>query len=130
MTLMEPPRLLALFNQPIPKLTTGRRDVTSVPDQALALLNDPFVVAMSKRWSERVLRDGCTSPEQRDCRSNGSGGAFPAAGRRRNGPPRQPGGRDRPTAGSRGREHHGLSAGLAGRVAHALFNVKEFIHVR
>jgi Protein of unknown function (DUF1553) len=28
MTLMEPPRLLALFNQPVPKLTVGRRDVS------------------------------------------------------------------------------------------------------
>src|SRR5207237_3937902 len=65
MTLMEPPRFLALFNQPIPKLTTGRRDVTNVPDQALALLNDPFVLAMARYWSERALQDGATSPEQR-----------------------------------------------------------------
>ena len=43
MTLMEPSRFLALFNQPIPKQTVGRRDVSNVPDQALALLNDPFV---------------------------------------------------------------------------------------
>src|SRR5207237_10906843 len=65
MTLMEPPRFLALFNQPIPKLTVGRRDVTNVPDQALALLNDPFVLAMARYWSERALQDGATSPEQR-----------------------------------------------------------------
>ena len=48
MTLMEPPRFLALFNQPIPKQTVGRRDVSNVPDQALAMLNDPFVVAMAE----------------------------------------------------------------------------------
>jgi hypothetical protein len=65
MTLMEPPRFLALFNQPIPKLTTGRRDVTNVPDQALALLNDPFVIAMAKHWSQRTLNDGATSPDER-----------------------------------------------------------------
>lgn len=65
MTLMEPPRFLALFNQPIPKLTTGRRDVTQVPDQALALLNDPFVQLMARQWSERLLRDGAASPETR-----------------------------------------------------------------
>lgn len=64
-TLMEPPRFLALFNQPIPRLTTGRRDVTNVPDQALALLNDPFVLAMATHWSERVIKDGARSPEQR-----------------------------------------------------------------
>jgi len=62
MTLMEPPKFLTLFNQPIPKLTVGRRDATNVPDQALALLNDPFVIAMAKHWSERVLKDRAGSP--------------------------------------------------------------------
>ncbi|MDZ4860363.1 MAG: DUF1549 and DUF1553 domain-containing protein [Candidatus Hydrogenedentes bacterium] len=65
MTLMEPPRFLALFNQPIPKVTTGRRDATNVPDQALALLNDPFVIEMARHWSERVMLDRAASPEQR-----------------------------------------------------------------
>jgi len=65
MTLMEPPRFLAIFNQPLPKQTVGRRDVTNVPDQALALLNDPFVVAMARHWSERQMMDGATSVEQR-----------------------------------------------------------------
>lgn len=58
MTLMEPPRFLALFNQPMPKVTVGKRDRTMVPDQALALLNDPFVVAMAKAWSERAAKGG------------------------------------------------------------------------
>ncbi|GMW03386.1 MAG: hypothetical protein AMXMBFR84_45200 [Candidatus Hydrogenedentota bacterium] len=65
MTLMEPPKFLALFNQPIPKLTTGKRDSTNVPDQALALMNDPFVVAMAKHWSDHVMDDGSATPEQR-----------------------------------------------------------------
>ena len=65
MTLMEPPRFLALFNQPIPKQTVGRRDVSNVPDQALAMLNDPFVIAMAKHWSEQLVLDGLTSLEKR-----------------------------------------------------------------
>jgi hypothetical protein len=65
MTLMEPPKFLAIFNQPIPKLCTGQRDTTNVPDQALALLNDPFVVAMAKYWSERLLQDGRPTCEAR-----------------------------------------------------------------
>lgn len=65
MTLMEPPRFLALFNQPMPKLTTGRRDVTNVPDQALALLNDPFVVEMARQWSERLVADDAETPAAR-----------------------------------------------------------------
>ena len=54
MTIMEPPRFLATFNQPPPKIPTGRRDVTDVPAQALALLNDPFVVAQAQCWGERL----------------------------------------------------------------------------
>lgn len=65
MTLMEMPRFLALFNQPIPKQTVGRRDVTNVPDQALALLNDPFVIDMAKCWSQALLTDGAPSAEVR-----------------------------------------------------------------
>jgi len=65
MTLMEPPRFLALFNQPLPKQTVGRRDVTNVPDQALALLNDPFVIDQARLWSERVMLDDSKTASQR-----------------------------------------------------------------
>lgn len=65
MTLMETPRFLALFNQPLPKQTVGRRDVTNVPDQALAMLNDPFVLEMARHWSQRQLADGAETVEQR-----------------------------------------------------------------
>ena len=65
MTLMEPPRFLALFNQPIPKLTAGRRDTTNVPDQALALLNDPLVMHGTGIGARRVMQDGAVTPEQR-----------------------------------------------------------------
>jgi hypothetical protein len=53
MTLMEPPRLLALFNQPSPQVTVGKRDRSTVPEQALALLNDPFVRSMAAAWADR-----------------------------------------------------------------------------
>ena len=65
MTLMDPPRFLALFNQPMPKVTVGKRDRTTVPDQALALLNDPFVTAMAKAWAERVVSGESTSESGR-----------------------------------------------------------------
>ncbi len=55
-TIMEPPRLLATFNQPDPKIPTGRRDMTSTPSQSLALLNDPFIVDQATRWGERISR--------------------------------------------------------------------------
>jgi hypothetical protein len=57
---MEPPRFLAIFNQPIPQVTVGRRDRATVPEQALALLNDPFVRSMADAWAEkhRTRADG------------------------------------------------------------------------
>jgi len=70
MTIMEPPRLLATFNQPAPKIPTGRRDVTNVPAQALALLNDPFVVDQAEYWARQLIgashySASHASPEQR-----------------------------------------------------------------
>jgi hypothetical protein len=117
MTLMEPPRFLALFNQPLPKSTVGRRDVTNVPDQALALLNDPFVVDLARSWGETVARQPGTPCERAELM------LTRALGR----PPRmaelvrlvalieqssQP---DDPAAGWKA-------------AAHTLFNVKEFLY--
>jgi len=128
MTLMEPPKFLALFNQPIPKLTTGRRDATNVPDQALALLNDPFVIAMAKHWSERVLKDKATSVEQRVQQMFSTAFARPP----------------QPDEIARLVKLAQRSAELRGGgvdalmscqpvwqdVAHAIFNLKEFIYVQ
>ena len=127
MTLMEPPKFLALFNQPIPKLTTGKRDVTNVPDQALALLNDPFVLAMAKHWGDGVLMDGSVSPEAR------AKSMFAAALGR---PPNDEELSRLVRLAGRSAELHGISLGVLMTcgpvwqdVAHALFNVKEFIYV-
>ena len=60
-TIMEPPRFLATFNQPAPKIPTGRRDVTTTPAQSLTLLNDPFVAGQADYWSSQlVLRNDPT----------------------------------------------------------------------
>ncbi|OYW27544.1 MAG: hypothetical protein B7Z47_06580 [Chthoniobacter sp. 12-60-6] len=55
-TLMEPPRFLAVFNFPGGKVTQGRRDVTNVPAQALALLNDPFVLQQAEYWASHLVK--------------------------------------------------------------------------
>jgi hypothetical protein len=127
MTIMEPPRFLALFNQPMPRLTVGKRDVTSVPDQALALLNDPFVLAQARHWSEQVLKDGATSAEQRARRMFTCAFARPPSSEE--------------TARllrllARSAELHGqnestllTSQPVWQDFAHALFNLKEFIYV-
>ncbi|WP_197446168.1 PSD1 and planctomycete cytochrome C domain-containing protein [Tautonia plasticadhaerens] len=48
-----PPLLLA-FDFPTPSSTRGRRDTSNVPSQALALMNDPFIVEQSRRWAGRA----------------------------------------------------------------------------
>ena len=128
MTLMEPPKFLATFNQPIPKVTTGRRDTTNVPNQALALLNDPFVVAMAEHWSKHELAEPVASPAERVERMFATAFARPPA----------------PEETARFVAFAGQCAALRGvdagalldcepvwqDVAHAIFNLKEFIYVQ
>ena len=52
---MESPKFLGAFNIPGGKVTQGRRDVTNVPAQALALLNDPFVLQQADVWAVRLI---------------------------------------------------------------------------
>jgi hypothetical protein len=52
---MEAPQFLAAFNLPGGKVAQGRRDVTNVPAQALALLNDPFVLQQAGVWADRLV---------------------------------------------------------------------------
>jgi hypothetical protein len=54
--LMEGPKFLGAFDFPGGKVTQGRRDVTNVPAQALALLNDPFVLQQADLWAGRLVR--------------------------------------------------------------------------
>ena len=65
MTIMEPPKFLATFNQPAPKIPTGRRDVTNVPAQALTLLNDPFVSGQAALWGQKLIATPHESPRER-----------------------------------------------------------------
>jgi hypothetical protein len=53
--LMEAPHFLGAFNFPGSKSAQGRRDVTNVPAQALALLNDPFVLQQAAVWADRLI---------------------------------------------------------------------------
>ncbi|MCA9110195.1 MAG: PSD1 domain-containing protein [Planctomycetaceae bacterium] len=65
MSIMDPPKFLVCFNLPDLKLPTGHRDVTNVPAQALALLNDPLVVQLADEWGTRLVKDGSQNPEER-----------------------------------------------------------------
>jgi hypothetical protein len=63
--LMEGPKFLSAFDFPGGKVTQGRRDVTNVPAQALALLNDPFVVQQADLWAGRLVRRPDATPAGR-----------------------------------------------------------------
>jgi len=127
-TLMEGPKFLCVFNFPDPKVATGKRDVTNVPAQALSLLNDPFVIGQADYWSERlVAAPDATVGARIDRMFRAAVGHAP----------------DKATADRFERivkelaTLHEVKAGeeLKSRVlwkdvAHAMFNMKEFIYVR
>jgi hypothetical protein len=65
--LMETPKFLVAFNLPGGKVTQGRRDVTNVPAQALAMLNDPLVLDQARHWAKKlVARTDKSSAERID----------------------------------------------------------------
>ncbi|MEO2046882.1 MAG: DUF1553 domain-containing protein [Pirellulales bacterium] len=47
--------LLRVFDFPEPFASTGRRDVTNVPAQSLALMNDPAIARYATQWAKRLL---------------------------------------------------------------------------
>ena len=44
------PESLQVFDMADPSLIFGQRDVTTVPTQALYLMNNPFVIRQAERW--------------------------------------------------------------------------------
>jgi hypothetical protein len=64
-TRMEGPAFLETFDYPNPMAARGSRDVTNVPAQALALLNDPFVIAEASECADRLLATPGTSVDER-----------------------------------------------------------------
>jgi hypothetical protein len=49
--------LLAVFDLADPNLVSGRRNVSTLPTQALYLLNSPFVMAQSRHAADRLLKE-------------------------------------------------------------------------
>jgi len=59
-----PPMFLA-FDFPIPFTTIGRRSVSTVPAQALTLMNNPFVIQQAGYWGRKTLALADLTPRQR-----------------------------------------------------------------
>jgi hypothetical protein len=57
--------LFLAFDYPVPFTTMGRRTVSNVPAQALALMNNPFVLQQAERWAKRTLAEPGRTPRER-----------------------------------------------------------------
>ena len=51
------PTLMQTFDAPTPFSTVGKRNVTNVPAQSLALMNDPLFHEQARVWAGRLLRE-------------------------------------------------------------------------
>jgi hypothetical protein len=105
------PMLLA-FDTPIPFSTVGRRQVSNVPAQALILMNDPFVHQQAEAWAKRVM-DMPAGERVREM-------YLSAFGRPQT---------DEESAACRA-FIEGKDATAWADLAHALFNVKEFVFLQ
>jgi hypothetical protein len=52
------PEVLRVFDFAEPSIIVGQRDITTVPAQALYMMNSPFVIEQSKHTAQRVLANG------------------------------------------------------------------------
>ena len=52
--------LFLAFDYPSPFATIGRRSISNVPAQALALMNNPFVIQQAETWAKRVQAESPT----------------------------------------------------------------------
>jgi Protein of unknown function (DUF1553) len=59
------PAMYETFDFPEPSETKGRREVTTVPTQALFLMNSQFVREQANRAAEKLLKSGEASEQER-----------------------------------------------------------------
>ena len=127
-TIMEPPRFLATFNQPAPKIPTGRRDVTTTPAQSLTLLNDPFVAGQANYWASRLIQQSDTTIESRlqqmFVRALGREASSEELSRW------SEAARDFASGEKIPEQEVLLSPSVWQTMAHAMFNTKEFLYLR
>jgi hypothetical protein len=60
-----PPPSLTIFDAPTRESCVVRRQMSSTPLQALALLNDEMYIETSRKFAERMLSEGGSSPAKR-----------------------------------------------------------------
>ncbi len=60
-----PPPSMIIFDAPTREACVVRRQMSSTPLQALALLNDEIYIEASRKFAERMIKEGGSSPAQR-----------------------------------------------------------------
>jgi hypothetical protein len=123
-----PNGFLMAFDQPRPIVTTGRRSITTVPAQSLALMNDPLVLEMATLLAKQLLGTKAALPAQRiELLYQVTLGRFPAAGETK---------RALEFLQSQAVKL-GLASGAGDHeprvwrdLAHGMFNMKEFIYLK
>ena len=106
---------LEVFDQPKPASTRGQRDVTNVPAQSLTMLNSPLVISQAHGWGETVATRDAAAFHAVELMF------LEALGR-----PPEPLELDR----SLGYVSTDLDASAWADLAHAIFNLKEFLYIR
>jgi hypothetical protein len=109
------PPLLTTFDAPKPFTTLGRRDSTTVPAQSLTLLNDPSIIQLAKQWGESVRQTVPGLEPQIQGMFESAFGRPPAV--------------EELERSQDFLKTLGSETDLA-PLAHALFNLKEFIYLR
>ncbi len=121
-------RFLETFDFPNPNVTRGNRDTTNVPTQALALLNDAFVIQQAGFWADRLIAQQAPTVEARlDTMFRAALGRLPDDTERArfSGLTRELASLHKTPADQILKNHDVWTD-----VAHAIFNLKEFIYLR
>ncbi len=115
--------LFLAFDYPLPSTTVGRRSVSTVPSQALMLMNNEFVASEAAKWATRALSERNTTVRLDNMFLRAYG--------------RLPDSTDRPQIseflGQQAARYPGATAEdprVWADLAHVIFNSKEFIFVR
>jgi cytochrome c553 len=124
-----PDPLLQAFDFPVPSTTRGRRSVSNVPAQALALMNNPFVMQESARFAERVLSDPGFSSDDANRTTSRLNLAFQIAYARLPTSEETAGAREFLTANLATDDSNSDASKAWAGLCHALLNSKEFLFV-
>jgi hypothetical protein len=123
MSIMAPPKFLMTFDLPDLRLPSGKRNTTSVPTQALTMLNDPLVAKLAGDWGASLAKAPHATPAERIDQM-----FITAFGR-----PPDEGERSRWTSLLKEVSHSNeilKDQAAWTHLAHAIFNSQEFIHFR